>query len=167
MNWEAISAIGEIVGATATVLTLAYLALQIRQSRKTQAQQNVIATADLYQQRTAMVANMVNMSLNNPTLVQIMRKIENGQTLTEEEYPYYENQLNGAFLYHENMHVQNELGLTPDGQWEQSLEVLAHLPNYPEFDRFWEKFSVRFRPAFRALMDERISFAKRQNESGA
>ena len=32
MNWDAIGAIGEIVGATAVVLSLLYLALQLRQS---------------------------------------------------------------------------------------------------------------------------------------
>lgn len=34
MNWEAISAIGELVGAAAVVITLGYLALQIRQNTK-------------------------------------------------------------------------------------------------------------------------------------
>lgn len=34
MNWEAIGAISEIVGALAVVVTLAYLAVQIRQSNK-------------------------------------------------------------------------------------------------------------------------------------
>lgn len=33
MNWEAIGAISEIVGALAVVLTLAYLALEVRRSR--------------------------------------------------------------------------------------------------------------------------------------
>ena len=33
MNWEAIGAVGELVGAAAVVLTLGYLALQIRQTR--------------------------------------------------------------------------------------------------------------------------------------
>jgi hypothetical protein len=32
MNWEALGAIGEIVGAVAVILTLGYLALQIRQN---------------------------------------------------------------------------------------------------------------------------------------
>jgi hypothetical protein len=32
MNWEALGAIGEIVGAVAVVLTLGYLAVQIRQN---------------------------------------------------------------------------------------------------------------------------------------
>ena len=41
MNWEAIGAVGELVGALAVVMTLAYLALQIRQS-------NTVARADAY-----------------------------------------------------------------------------------------------------------------------
>jgi hypothetical protein len=35
MNWEALGAIGEIVGAVAVVLTLGYLAVQIRQNTRT------------------------------------------------------------------------------------------------------------------------------------
>lgn len=32
MNWEAISAVGEILGASAVLITLIYLAVQIRQN---------------------------------------------------------------------------------------------------------------------------------------
>ncbi len=45
MNWEAIGAIGEIIGAGAVVVTLGYLATQIRQSNKnakTDARQRVL-----------------------------------------------------------------------------------------------------------------------------
>ena len=34
MNWEAISAVSEIIGAAAVIITLAYLAVQIRQNTK-------------------------------------------------------------------------------------------------------------------------------------
>tara|TARA_B110000858_G_scaffold89247_1_gene103084 strand:- start:5179 stop:5370 length:192 start_codon:yes stop_codon:yes gene_type:complete len=34
MNWDAISAIGEIIGATAVVVSLVYLAVQIRQNTR-------------------------------------------------------------------------------------------------------------------------------------
>ena len=34
MNWEAIGAVGEVLGAVAVVLTLIYLSLQIRQNTK-------------------------------------------------------------------------------------------------------------------------------------
>ena len=42
MNWEAISAIGEIVGAAGVIATLVYLAYQIRQNT-TQLEQNTLA----------------------------------------------------------------------------------------------------------------------------
>jgi len=34
MNWDAVGAVGEIVGALAVFLTLAYLAIQIRQNTR-------------------------------------------------------------------------------------------------------------------------------------
>ena len=40
MNWEAIGAIGEIVGALAVVLTLAYLAIQVRHAKEAAADTN-------------------------------------------------------------------------------------------------------------------------------
>jgi hypothetical protein len=48
MNWEALGAIGEIVGAIAVVLTLGYLALQIRQNTRLLRATALSATADAY-----------------------------------------------------------------------------------------------------------------------
>lgn len=56
MNWEAIGAIGEIVGAFAVVLSLVYLAIQIRQSAKVaaiQASQHVLEGSARFQTRIA------------------------------------------------------------------------------------------------------------------
>jgi hypothetical protein len=46
MNWDAIGAIGEIVGAAAVVLTLGYLALQIRHSKQATTDSNRIARSN-------------------------------------------------------------------------------------------------------------------------
>lgn len=60
-NWEAIGAIGEILGAIAVVSTLAYLAVQIRESRTATA-------ADIYQTRAATRADShFHLALNCPT----------------------------------------------------------------------------------------------------
>lgn len=45
MNWEAIAAVGQIVGATAVVSTLIYLALQIRYAKLSAADTNRLARA--------------------------------------------------------------------------------------------------------------------------
>ena len=46
MNWEAIGAIGEIVGALAVVLTLAYLALQVKTAKRATIDQNTLSRAN-------------------------------------------------------------------------------------------------------------------------
>lgn len=61
MNWEALGAIGDFVGAVAVVVTLIYLAIQVRHSKK--------ATADqsrLY--RATAVREMIIETINNDVL---------------------------------------------------------------------------------------------------
>ena len=45
MNWEALGAIGELVGAIILVLTVAYLALQVRYAKQATLDQNILARA--------------------------------------------------------------------------------------------------------------------------
>ena len=46
MNWDAVGAIGEIVGAIAVVATLGFLAMQIRQGSQSQREANAIARSE-------------------------------------------------------------------------------------------------------------------------
>ncbi len=47
MNWDAIGAIGEATGAIAVLITLIYLAVQLRQNTEQARQANMIARADI------------------------------------------------------------------------------------------------------------------------
>lgn len=53
MNWDAIGATAEAIGALAVIVTLAYLAVQLRQ-------QNKVAKAQVHQQRADSVIQLVN-----------------------------------------------------------------------------------------------------------
>jgi hypothetical protein len=56
MNWEAIGAIGEIVGAVAVVATLFYLAVQVRQNSRFVERSNEYANAtSMYQSQSMYV----------------------------------------------------------------------------------------------------------------
>ncbi len=83
MNWEAIGAIGEILGATAVLVTLLYLAAQIRQNTKS-------ATTATYE--SAMSAfTQSNMTVaGNPNLASIMVRgsIDPDSLDPEEAYRY-------------------------------------------------------------------------------
>ena len=48
MNWDAIGAVGEVVGAAAVVVTLAYLAVQIRRNTRQENFQGLQSAIQLY-----------------------------------------------------------------------------------------------------------------------
>ena len=56
MNWDAIGASAELVGALATVATLAYLALQIRQNTKVVQLSTATARAEQRMQQSAFLS---------------------------------------------------------------------------------------------------------------
>jgi hypothetical protein len=67
MNWEAISAIGQLIGAIAVLITLIYLALQMKQ--------NTAAVATSTYESTMTVFNDINVVVaNNPELASIINR---------------------------------------------------------------------------------------------
>ena len=52
MNWDALGTIAELLGAIAVFLTLAYLAIQVRQNSRALEEQNKFSAAQIMQART-------------------------------------------------------------------------------------------------------------------
>ena len=79
MNWEALGAVGEIAGATAVLITLIYLAVQIRQNTAT------VATATYESVMTGF--NDINVVVaSHPALAALLdRGCQNPNTLNAEE----------------------------------------------------------------------------------
>ena len=78
MNWDAIGAIGEIVGAVAVLITLVYLALQVRQTRKMQLAESIRATR-------AERRDFFTALRDSPFIHEILEKLQNGETLSYAE----------------------------------------------------------------------------------
>ena len=87
MNWEALGAIGEIVGAVAVVLTLGYLAVQIRQNNRSLHQAAL--------QETARCANdFSSLLVRDPDLNRIYSKgISDYSSLSGEELSQFSHLL--------------------------------------------------------------------------
>ena len=80
MNWEAIGAIGEVVGAIAVVATLAYLAVQLRQN--TQSSRNAS-----WQAIIGMLVDLDVTEATDPQLSSFIQKAEDApESLTDEQY---------------------------------------------------------------------------------
>jgi hypothetical protein len=78
MNWDALGAIGELLGAAAVVLTLGYLAIQIRHSNNQTAANMGARILDEYKR-------MQEVGISNPYLADLLVKLKAGEQLTPSE----------------------------------------------------------------------------------
>ncbi len=78
MNWDAIGSIGEVVGAAAVVITLAYLAVQTKRSREATEAGGTLTSASLHSQWRRTV-------LSDPELPRLLAKTNSGEELSESE----------------------------------------------------------------------------------
>jgi hypothetical protein len=70
MNWEAIGAFGEVIGALAVIGTLFYLARQIRQSTST-------SQVSMNQTLTKSFETINDLVLSNPHIIETLKAVEN------------------------------------------------------------------------------------------
>jgi hypothetical protein len=68
MDWNAIGAVGELLGSVGVLITLVYLAVQIRQNTDSLAENRKYAKAQMYQARADAV-NYMTAELNDPTVM--------------------------------------------------------------------------------------------------
>lgn len=131
MNWEAISAIGEMLGATGVILTLVYLALQIRQNTKSMDESRKVALAATYQARAEMRKQGHDMVADSEHLAPIMQKLESVgwpdavdgiQTLSADESLRFKEWLQGQVVLGDNVFYQYRLGLL-DKEIYDTLEL--------------------------------------------
>jgi len=145
MNWEALAAISEVVGAIAVVTTLIYLSVQLRQNNillKEQAKYHMLQNQISYHDRFA----------EDPELVKTMY----GTDLTEEENLTM-RRLAGAIavLFRWNWEFlrakEQIFGLT-----DVPTEAFAYEFAKANLGEFWEDIKGIYDPEFVSFMDSHV-----------
>jgi len=149
MNWEAIGAIGEILGAIAVVATLFYLAIQIRQGTKVS---RANMTKDLYlASRSALLDLSGNRELAN-TWAQIRdfddRELAKRYTFYQSFFRLYELQFNLAAQ-----------GLLDDKIAESYMLVIRVFAKTAHFDEYWSVAQAEFHDDFVKYVNEQREIA--------
>ncbi len=149
MSWDAISAVGQAVGAVAVVVSLVYLAVQIRDNTRSSRSATRQSIVD------SIVA--VNMILpQSESFARAFRADLDGQQLE----PHQALQLLAfCYLYlrtWENVHFQYRSGMLSDEDWggfRQNVKALMQARAFRDFwDRECEVFSEAFRLEVTALV---------------
>jgi len=149
VNWDAIGAIGEIVGAVAVVLTLIYLASQVRQARNDQKVAAIRTTRNIRREWSKFV-------VDSPYVPKIVAKAAQGETLTGEEELRLTglNSLQWGMLYGEWIDRQMNL----PGEFATSDEAnIKFAMSIPGFHHYLETFAKGVYPGeFIAYMEKRM-----------
>ena len=131
MNWDAIGASAELVGALATVATLAYLALQIRQNSKVVQLSTATARAEQRMQQSAFLSQ-------TPEINRIFwAGLDEPESLSQADYRYFESIFSTyliAFVASFDFNRENALSAL---EWEGQMAAIRWTVKRPGFRRYW------------------------------
>jgi hypothetical protein len=147
MDWAAISAIGEIIGALAVVVSLIYVSLQLRAG--TQALQT--ATRD------SVFKSLLEWNyavMGEPRLAWINQAgALDFQALDEEDRARYMQLMYTFLKMFENIFLHHLEGALGKSIWESNLPLVSAYLTQPGARYYWEKRRSSFDPRFNAVIE--------------
>jgi hypothetical protein len=148
MNWDAIGAVGEIVGASAVVATIVYLAFQIRDSKVAT---RALTYQSIYRDFRDNLLSMPESSRN---------KILSGESLSEEDHRALFTWRVVMFRGYENIWMQKELGTLDERMFKSYISHMKNTLRQPGTIGWWRLATFEFIPEFSSYVDSLIGELK-------
>lgn len=144
MNWEAVSAISEIVGAIAVVVSLIYVAAQIRQNTK-------MMRSGAKQSLTETSQNLIYKAIDNPA---DWLRLVNGEQPESPEQDARMSLLTRAILRgFESQCYQYEVGLLEDDEWRALRAAIVDICALPGVNRYWQQLRPHMSGRLQKVVD--------------
>jgi hypothetical protein len=149
MNWEAISAISQMIGSIAVVFSVLYLAVQVHRSTRVAkvAAQDAAATS---------LRAVTGPLAENADLARVWRKgLEDLQSLPAEEQARFFHSAYQFLKAFETIHYHHIHGLMDEQIWQGWCGLLRHYIASPGMEHYWklrqDLFSTRFQKFIQEL----------------
>jgi len=152
MNWEAIGAIGEVLGAIGVIASLIYLAIQVRASTRA-------AAVEAKLESTRMLHGFMDYLIETPELNDIyLRGIDDLNSLSKEDYYRFSNMAFKAFWFFSAAHFQLRMGTLDEGEFQEPLSVMRYWLHHPGCRAWWHKLGHQSAsPKFREFVEAEIA----------
>lgn len=151
LDWNIISAISDSLAAVAVVVSLLYLARQIRDG-------SASASATTHYEITQALNNVFFDIAKDPSLSEIFHKgNRNPEELTNEEIPRYMTMVGVIFSIFNNLHLQYEKGTLVEESWESALSSMEHLVKNNGVRYWWQYNRTHYRPGFCAILEQKLA----------
>ena len=149
MSWDAIGAVGELLGALGVILTLGYLAVQIRQNTRT------VRTATAQAIQTAMNEAHAHVK-QDPTAARIYRVgLSEPSKLDEDEQVQFAMTMYSIFAQFENIFYQHQQGTLDSAIFSRHSSAMEFNLQTPGGVDWWQSWKGRFSEDFVSFLAAR------------
>ena len=149
MNWEAIGAIGEIVGAITVVVTLIYIAIQMRQNT-TAIQLNTAHSV------TEELQEMFSLLASDQGLSEIFVEASQNEELTGADRVRYNTWSSNLVRVYENAFLLNRQNVVDEAHWDGMTRMMIDISAMPAFSLYWADRIHWFSEDFQQHMNSEI-----------
>ena len=147
MNWEAVAATAEWFGVFVVVISLGYVALQIRQNTETVKAATELETGRQWAEFHARIAHSESMA-------DIWDKgLTNADQLSPSEKRRFIWLVAEYFFLVESLYRQRQLNYLSNESWTQHQGAVVGLLVHPMLNRWWESGVSPYSPEFKATID--------------
>lgn len=154
MNWEAIGAVGEVLGSIAVIGSIFYLAVQVRHAAG-------VAKASSQQFAAQMSIDTLVATLDSQVLSKASRKATSGEELDPEELSNYQRWVWARMRVAENAYYQYRQGLLDCDEWlSHSASILAHVGPGATAEPYWPRVSLSYSGGFTEEVDRILDWCK-------
>jgi hypothetical protein len=168
MTLEDLGNIGEFVAAIAVVVSLVYVAFQIRQGSRQIVQNTNSVLGSVELETTRLHSDWLLSVAQSSELGRIWRLgISEPTKLTEDEKVQFAMLIGSAFYAIEGPFRQYQRGLLSEDSWEPMDELIARYMRSPAVLEWWANRDVPFAKTFSEYVDSKVSASSRDDDEPA
>ncbi len=150
MNWDALGAIAEMVGAAGVIASLVYLGAQIRQN-------TTALRASTWQTVNVDASDLFSLIGGSAETADLLRRgLAEPESLSESEVVQFHFVILKAFSVAENIFHQRAQGTISPEMGERVEPILVWYTRSPGFAGWWKRNQDLFSRPFRALVEEQV-----------
>ena len=151
MNWEAVSAIAEILGLIILIITVIYLAIQVRDGNKIAQAQALQTVLDSQRDRSIIPW------INNPEICDVFATgLNSCESLNASDKRRFFLTLTEMAMQMQNVMQLYEKNLISDVEYKTWLSFTASIVTTPGGREMWELIKVQLTPTVVRAMDDYI-----------
>ena len=162
MDWDALGAIAETLGAVGVILTLIYLATQIKQNTRS-------LRAAAFQTNTQAINHVNSLVLSDPDVARLFLAAEDGalDELAALDQLRFQYGILYLFRIWEQAHYLRTHGISEQEEWQRQEVSLRRMLASRFARAWWQRGSFGFEPGFRRYVEGVIAEIEQRKKTAA